>query len=255
VLFPEVFEFMEWQIESQSKGVTKLHDLFPEEQENDALAHLKRITQWIEGLPISKLPYVDIGFDTLSGDLVQKLDLAVSEIREENTAAKIQCQDVEHLQAFHVYQENFPFWVSPFQNSDTSGFVVGDRVMSINSLRRKYLPFGLRGTIIGKTADNVIVLFDEQFLNGDTVYGRCSKYRGAIIQPQQVINITKRFKNIKAQNPEIVDRFLQSKATNDNAKRHTGNHKQLGDDFDDYGEELYNQRPQFQEPKQFGQRN
>jgi hypothetical protein len=110
-------------------------------------------------------------------------------------------------------------------------------------------------TIIGKTADNVIVLFDEQFLNGDTVYGRCSKYRGAIIQPQQVINITKRFKNIKAQNPEIVDRFLQSKATNDNAKRHTGNHEQLGDDCDDYGEELYNQRPQFQEPKQFGQRN
>lgn len=68
----------------------------------------------------------------------------------------------------------------------------------------------------------------------------------------QIINVTKRFKNIKSTNPEIVDRFLQSKITNDKEKRHTGHHQRLRDDFDDYGEEAYEQRPQFKQ-KEFGQ--
>lgn len=33
--------------------------------------------------------------------------------------------------------------------------------MNINSTKREYVPFGLRGTVVGKTNDKVIVLFDE----------------------------------------------------------------------------------------------
>jgi hypothetical protein len=38
---------------------------------------------------------------------------------------------------------------------------VGDRVININSTKREYVPFGLRGTVVGHTNDRVIVLFDE----------------------------------------------------------------------------------------------
>ena len=33
--------------------------------------------------------------------------------------------------------------------------------MNINSTRRDYIPFGLRGTVVGKTDKQVMVIFDE----------------------------------------------------------------------------------------------
>jgi hypothetical protein len=33
--------------------------------------------------------------------------------------------------------------------------------MNMNSSKREYIPFGLRGTVVGKTNDKVIVLFDD----------------------------------------------------------------------------------------------
>jgi hypothetical protein len=50
--------------------------------------------------------------------------------------------------------------------------------MNINSIQRKYIPFGARGTVIGKTEEDIIVLFDEETLHCDTVYGHCAHYRG-----------------------------------------------------------------------------
>jgi hypothetical protein len=191
-----------------NKGISKLSDIFPEEAPVDALAHLKRITQWIESQPLSKLPYVQIGFDSLSSDIVSKIEEAVVEIKEENKAAKIECEEIEALQPYHVFQENFPFWVSPFANNDIGQFKVGDRVMNINSMRRQYIPFGFRGTVIGMTSEEVIVLFDEQFLAGENIHNHCKEYRGAMLKPNQIINITKRFKAIKQSDPHIVERFL-----------------------------------------------
>ena len=66
---------------------------------------------------------------------------------------------------YEVFQEQFPFWTSPYSSvKRTQDYQVGDRVMNINSSRREYVPFGLRGTVVGKTNDKVIVIFDEQFL-------------------------------------------------------------------------------------------
>lgn len=33
--------------------------------------------------------------------------------------------------------------------------------MNMNSIMRQYIPFGLRGTVIGKTEQKVMVMFDE----------------------------------------------------------------------------------------------
>jgi len=54
-----------------------------------------------------------------------------------------------------------------------SDFRAGNRVMNMNSRRREYIPFGLRGTVIGKTNDKVIVLFDEQYLAGGDLNQHC----------------------------------------------------------------------------------
>ena len=38
--------------------------------------------------------------------------------------------------------------------------------MNVNSVKSFYIPFGLRGTVVGKVGNQVMVIFDEQMLNG-----------------------------------------------------------------------------------------
>ena len=64
------------------------------------------------------------------------------------------------MQPKFLYQESFPFWSQPYSTKYVSDFKVGDRVMNINSVKREYVPFGMRGTVVGKTNDKVIILFD-----------------------------------------------------------------------------------------------
>jgi len=53
-----------------------LQDLYPEiprKEKDKAIAKLKEMLSWLEGLPLSKLPYVEMGFDALDIELVTKL--------------------------------------------------------------------------------------------------------------------------------------------------------------------------------------
>ena len=88
-------------------------------------------------------------------------------------------------------------------------FKVGDRVMNVNSTKREYIPFGLRGTVVGKTNERIIVLFDEQFLNGNNIYGHCKDYKGANVNPDNLINLTKKFASIEKKHPQIVQSFRE----------------------------------------------
>lgn len=69
-------------------------------------------------------------------------------------------------------------------------------MLNLNSSMRNYVPFGLRGTVVGKTQDKVIVLFDEQYLGGSDLNGFCESYRGAQINPNYLCNITMKFENL-----------------------------------------------------------
>lgn len=70
-------------------------------------------------------------------------------------------------------------------------------MININSTLRNYIPHGLRGTIIGKTQNKIMVCFDEQFLHGSDIDGHCDLYSGAIVDPNHVINITKKFRKLQ----------------------------------------------------------
>lgn len=85
----------------------------------------------------------------------------------------MKCKPSENLQPHFLYQEHFPYWSAPFSDKTCEDFRVGDRVLAINSTKREYLPFGIRGTVVGKTNERVVVLFDEQFIGGNNIQGHC----------------------------------------------------------------------------------
>lgn len=54
-----------------------------------------------------------------------------------------------------------------------------------------------------------MVCFDEQYLQGSDINGHCEMYRGGIINPNNLINLTKKFKKQQKENPEVVQRFTE----------------------------------------------
>jgi hypothetical protein len=56
--------------------MNSLFDIYPDltkKEKTEAITRLRKILTWIEELPVSKLPYVEMGFDTLDCDLITKL--------------------------------------------------------------------------------------------------------------------------------------------------------------------------------------
>jgi hypothetical protein len=94
-----------------------------------------------------------------------------------------------------VFAERFPYWSSPFNNRLARDFKVGDRVLNLNSQMRQYVPFGLRGTVIGRTDDKVMVMFDDQFIGGNDLFNQCEQYRGVFVNPNYLLNLTKKFES------------------------------------------------------------
>lgn len=53
--------------------MNKLKDVFGDESPA-SVQKLKQVLAWIESLPISHLPYVDMGFDALDPRMIQSLE-------------------------------------------------------------------------------------------------------------------------------------------------------------------------------------
>lgn len=90
---------------------------------------------------------------------------------------------------------------------------MGHRVINLNSQQRKYVPFGARGTVVGRTQDRVIVMFDEQFIGGSNIFGLCENYRGAMVLPNNLLNLTLKFDWIKRKkmpnSNQLLDMFTE----------------------------------------------
>ena len=134
-----------------------------------------------------------MGFDALHEDLIQKLSIQTAHIKEKCQGIKLKCRDFENLTPNFLFQENFPFWCQPFSLKSVEDYRVGDRVININSTKREFVPFGIRGTVVGHTNDKVIILFDEQFLAGNDIYGHSENYKGGYLNPNFIINLTHKF--------------------------------------------------------------
>lgn len=114
------------------------------------------------------------------------------------------------MKTHNLFQESFPFWSGPFlQPSTVHDFRVGNRVMCLNSTLRQYIPFGARGTVVGKTESKLIVMLDEQFLHGNDIFGHCQMYRGAQIEPNHLLNLSRSFARMMKDNYQAARRFQE----------------------------------------------
>ena len=167
----------------------RIEDVFGS-SDDEAVEKLKELTQWLDRLPLSILPFVDMGFESLDPGTTQKINQQRQTIEQAFQQVNLPVKDQETVPLWLTYTESFPFWSSPFPDNTIDKFKVGDRVQNLNSSRRDYIPFGARGTVIGKTQQRVIVMFDEQILSGTDMQGLCPLYTGALVYPFHLSNLT-----------------------------------------------------------------
>ncbi|TNV73655.1 hypothetical protein FGO68_gene15840 [Halteria grandinella] len=209
-LFKDVLEAMQKGLRI-NKAMLNIKDLFGKQvDEFNAVNRIKKLLAWIEESPLSHMPFVEMGFDALNESLIQTLDATHSEMQSDKyQSIKLKCKNNEYLQPSFLYQENFPYWSPPFSDKTVTDYRVGDRVLSINSSKREYVPFGLRGTVVGHTNDKVIILFDQQYLGGHNIHGHCQDLKGGNIDPNYLINLTQKFTQILKKNAALVMNFQE----------------------------------------------
>lgn len=194
--FPEILDAIASN-QKHNKGMNSLFDVYPKLSKGDkteGITSIRAITQWIESLPISSLPYVEMGFDALDSTIVSRLMAHNEYVASNYDTVQLNVKKEEVLPTAHIFQECHPFWFSPYLNQQTvHDFRVGNRVMNVNSTLRQFIPFGHRGTVVGKTEDHILVVFDEQHLHGTRIYGHCEAYRGGTIYPQYLLNLSRSF--------------------------------------------------------------
>lgn len=81
--------------------------------------------------------------------------------------------------------------------------------MNLNSTMRTFIPFGARGTVVGKTEEKLIIHFDDQFLHGSNIYGHSQKYRGFQMKPDHLLNLSRQFARMMKENYQAAKRFME----------------------------------------------
>ena len=166
--FPEVFENA-LQVRKKD-SMPGIRDVLGAEDSN-AVGRVKEISKWIEALPISSLPFVDMGFDTLETTMIKTINDQRTNIKDNFNNINLPVKAQESIQSKFLFVERYPYWSSYFPENVAEKFKVGDRVINLCSVKRAYVPFGARGTVVGKTEQKVVVMFDEQFLQGSDING------------------------------------------------------------------------------------
>lgn len=212
--FPEAIEAIEASSQlRKDKAMHSLQDLYPEiprKEKNKAIAKLKEMLSWLENLALSKLPYVEMGFDALDIELVTKLQAHSEHVQTYYKPVDLKVQPTETIAIANVYEECFPYWFGPFYEKPVvNDFRVGNRVLHLNSTLRRFIPFGARGTVVGKTEAKLIVMFDEQFLHGHSIYGHCQAYGGAQVAPEHLLNLSREFARLVKENYKAANKFME----------------------------------------------
>jgi 5'-3' exonuclease len=190
--FPFVFESLEKYktLYHRSSKFFKIYELFS--SVDGIETKMSDILTWINGLPISKQQFATHLSEFLSVNDCKKLEKYVEnklEILQQNQNINSEKSAVHVLNPAYAFKESSPY-VPPFIGYEPYPFALGDRVVNIRSNDIMYIPFGLTGTVTAVSMDYIEVLFDEEFITGETRGGRFKFRKGALVKPINLINLT-----------------------------------------------------------------
>ncbi|KAF9206012.1 hypothetical protein BGZ49_003157 [Haplosporangium sp. Z 27] len=174
-LFPEFFEGLE------HKARTDLYiaeELYPG---GNSVEQIKRVEDWLRKSKVKDFERVDIDAQQLDKDTITLIEQSADEYVESRPEMKHVI--VKNLGRHTMLKPSHAATLLPDQT-----FQLGDRVVFVQDSGT--VPIGAKGTVVGIDRLEVEVVFDDKFMSGMDLSGRCSMYRGMTVGPQSILNLS-----------------------------------------------------------------
>lgn len=191
-----------------------LEQLLPGVDKETALLQVQALKAWMKSQSVSRRPLVRMTSKVAPEPAVRLLQASLPSPTDNNSSGG------SHNLMEPIELENVsPALLLPPTEKGGAGaalaggsFEVGERIVCIAGTGVP--PFGARGTVIGVYEEDgaVEVLFDEEFLGGTDLFGRCSDSRGGLLAATDLLNLS-RPAAINAQGihaPRVVARLPSS---------------------------------------------
>jgi 5'-3' exoribonuclease 1 len=196
--FPGLLERMDEIVTKRGDGdlVLKAVELFGTAQWPDMVA---RIQTFLRSLESARLPLVRVTSRVLTQDIVTDIQTQIQRIASERsasfpaetppveaatppTAPTLVCLRSEVLPGFPAVATSTSGLVTPF-----SAYELGDRVLYVG--RSGAVPFGARGVVVGihPPSREVDVVFDQDFIGGSDLQGRCRGCAGKTLDAETTL--------------------------------------------------------------------
>ncbi|KAF9113781.1 5'-3' exoribonuclease 1 [Mortierella sp. AM989] len=174
-LFPEFIDGLERRAKSDFYIA---EELYPN---GDSTEKIKRIEEWLKKSKVKDFERVDIDAQQLDKDTITLIEQAADEYVE--TRPEMKHVIVKNLGRQTMLKPSHAATLLPDQT-----FKLGDRVVFV--LDSGTVPIGAKGTVVGIDRLEVEVVFDDKFMSGMDLSGRCSMYRGMTVGPQSILNLS-----------------------------------------------------------------
>ncbi|QIX01566.1 hypothetical protein AMS68_007083 [Peltaster fructicola] len=160
-------------------------DFYPDPQE--AKAKVKEIGAWLKSVETKNLERVPLDAEQLDGDTVKLIEKTADEL---NTSMPPPAgKPLKNIPRHALLDPK----EAEYRTSGQS-FNLGDRVVYV--LDSGKVAIAMRGTVVGKTRTTrallLDVVWDNTFLSGTTLNGRCSEFRGQTVPAEAVLNLSER---------------------------------------------------------------
>ena len=153
-------------------------------KEGDAV--LKEITEWLTTVGTNNLILVPCASQMMADRGVKAVEAESARLQQLYAAQSKQPVPLDNVSLLHLYPPNPAIAWSPTEGEPLE---LGDRVLSVRS--DLSVPLGLRGTVVGIHAKACEVVWDEEFMTGNSLNGRCHHLRGQTLPLTAFINLSK----------------------------------------------------------------
>lgn len=152
-----------------------------------ASARVKEIGAWLKTIETSKFERVPLDAQQLDSEVVLQLQKAADVLRDSNIkVSRKKMTGVPRSALLHPKDSE--------QRLSHQTFKLGDRVIYVQASGK--VPIHSRGTVVGiSTVGNhhvLDILWDNAFMNGTSLNGRCDSFRGQTVPANSVLNVSQR---------------------------------------------------------------
>ncbi|KAG0023624.1 5'-3' exoribonuclease 1 [Entomortierella chlamydospora] len=174
-LFPEFIEGLEQRAKSDFYIA---EELYPS---GNSTEKIKKIEDWLRKSKVKDFERVDVDAQQLDQDTIVLIEQAADEYVENRPEMKHVI--VKNLGRHTMLKPSHAATLLPDQV-----FKLGDRVVFVQDSGT--VPIGAKGTVVGIDRLEIEVVFDDKFMSGMDLSGRCSMYRGMTVGPQSILNLS-----------------------------------------------------------------